>query len=399
MCADGAPGYRATPWSQHVLVWAVFFLMGSDLFLIPPLLPVMSEQFGTSISATAWVVTTFGLAYASVSPIFGALTTNRRRREVILLGVAVMATGVIVTGLAPSLAVALIGRVIGGLGGALVGPVIWAYLAESAAPHERGRAIARAAAAYAGGQIVGVPLGTVLAAGAGWRWAFVGLAVGFALAGTMIAFRLREPPRPVQRSRKRSAMRASVGLWQMPTFRLILSANSAAQTARLGAYAYAGAIFAEQFGFGTGVLGVVGAVVGLGSFTGSLVAGPVVDWWRAGRRAEPALGMGWAIMLAASLALATAADEWWLALIGFAASAFAGAAFFSTSQVFLTTVTGSRRSAAVAWNNSALYLGTAIGATALGGFGLGSLGFVLTAAAFGLFAASVSGFLALRLRR
>ncbi|MEE2058815.1 hypothetical protein [Rhodococcus artemisiae] len=54
----------------------------------------------------------------------------------------------------------------GGFGGALVGPAMWAYLAETATPCERGRAIARGTAAYAGGQIIGVPLETFLAAGA-----------------------------------------------------------------------------------------------------------------------------------------------------------------------------------------------------------------------------------------
>lgn len=399
MYADHGREYPATPWSQHFLVYAVFFLMGVDLFLVPPLLPVMATQFGTSIGATAWVVTMFGLSYAVVSPVFGALTTNWRRRRVILAGVGVMATGVLVCALAPSLPVALTGRAIGGLGGALVGPAMWAYLAESAASHERGRAIARAAAAYAGGQIVGVPLGTLLAAGAGWRWAFVALAVGFATSAAFIAARMHEPVRVLGRtSRLRSALRASVGLWRQSTFRLILTANSAAQAARLGTYAFAGAIFAYEFGFDTGALGLVGAIVGVGSFTGSLVAGPVVDWWRSQRRPEPLLGMGWTLVLAGSLAVATAADEWWLSLAGFALAAFAGAGFFSTSQVFLTTVTAERRGPAVAWNNSALYLGTAIGATTLGFFTLRSTAFVVASASFGLLATLTCAVIVFRLR-
>ena len=387
---------QATPWSQHVLVYVVFFLMGCDLFLIPPLLPVMADAFGTGIAATAWVVTMFGIAYACVSPIFGALTANWRRRTVILGGVSVMAAGVLVCASAPTLAVALVGRAIGGLGGALTGPAMWAYLAETSSIHERGRAIARAAAAYAGGQIVGVPAGTLLAAGAGWRWAFVGLGAGFAASGLLLALRLREPVRAIL---VRSPMRSSVALWRTATFRLTLAANSAAQAARLGTYAFAGAIFAYHFGFGTGALGVIGAVVGVGSFLGSLVAGPVVDRWRSLGRPEPLLGIFWTLLLAGALALATAAPVWWLSVAGFALSAAAGAGFFSTSQVFLTTVTGERRSAAVAWNNSALYLGTAIGATILGGFALRSPMFVVVSAAFGLLAAAFCAWLVVGLRK
>lgn len=405
MDAESSPAYSGsqstvTPWSQHSLLHAVFFLMGADLFLLPPLLPVMAADFGTTISATAWVVTAFGLSYACVSPVFGALTEHRSRRHVILLGVVVMLIGQIACACAPTLGLVLAGRVVGGLGGALAGPAIWAYIAETSAPRERGRAIARGAAAYAGGQIIGVPLGSVLAGLTSWRWAFAGLAAALAISATAIAFRLRPPASPERAAGGlMGAMRTSAALWRSATFRLVLTANSAAQAARLGTYAYAGAIFAMNFGFGTGQLGMLGAVVGLGSFIGSLIAGPIVDWWRAQRRPEPLLGIAWALLLAISLAIATVAPLWWLSLIGFAGAAFAGAAFFSTSQVFLTTVMAHRRAAAVSWNNSSLYLGTAIGTTVLGAFALDSVAFAAVSAGFGVFAALVSSWIVLRLWR
>lgn len=400
MREERGPEKSGTPWSQHALLHSVFFLMGSDLFLLPPLLPAIAATYDTSIASTAWVVTSFGLSYAAVSPLFGALTAHRPKRQVILLGVAVMTVGVLVCAAAPSLAVLLVGRVIGGLGGALVGPAIWAYLAETSAPHERGRGIARGAAAYAGGQIAGVPLGTLLAAGTSWRWAFAVLALGLIASGSLIAVRLRPTPATARREPGlKAALRFSAGLWRQPIFRLILTANSAAQAARLGTYAYAGAIFAGQFGFGTGLLGLIGAVVGIGSFLGSLVAGPIVDWWARLRRPAPLLGIGWALLLAIGLAVATTAPVWWLCMAGFAMSAFAGAGFFSTSQVFLTTVTAERRGPAVAWNNSAMYLGTAIGTTVLGAFALDSAAFGVVSASFGLLAAAVSVWIVVRLRR
>lgn len=386
-----------TPWGQHTLLHAVFFLMGGELFLISPLLPTIADDFGTSIPATALVVTAYGLTYAAASPILGALAEHVARRRVILLGVAVMVVGEILCALAPNLPLMVVARMVGGMGGALMGPAIWAFLAETAVPHERGRAISRGAAAYAGGQIVGVPLGTLVAASFDWRWAFAGVALVLAAVGASIAIRLREPDRVVVRpARAATALASSFRLWTLRTFRLIMLGNLCAQAARLGTYAFAGALFSTRFGLSTETLGLVGALVGIGSFTGSLLAGPLVDRWRAAGRREPVLCIGWGGLLAAALALAVLAPTSWVSIVGFMLAFAAGSAFFSTGQVFLTTELAERRSAAVSWNNSAMYIGTAVGTAVLGALGYGSTGFAIGAVVFAVAATTCSALLATR---
>ncbi|WP_246098285.1 MFS transporter [Rhodococcus spelaei] len=388
---------QQTPWRQHGLIQAVFFLMGAELFLASPLLPTISGDFGTSIAATAWVVTVFGLSYAIASPLVGALTEHLPRRRVIVSGIAVFATGELLCALAPGLGWLLAARVIGGIGGALVGPAMWAYLAETAAPRERGRAIARGSAAYAGGQIVGVPLATFAAAASSWRFAFAVVALGLVVAGTLIALRLRESIRAAGSSaRPLGALRSSFGLWKVGVFRTIMAGNFFVQAARLGTYAYAGALFATRFDFGTGVLGLVGMAVGVGSLIGSLIAGPLIDRWSSAGRHVSQLSVGWGLALAVGLAVATTADSWQLMLAGFVLAFFCGTAFFSTAQVYLTTVMADRRAPAVSWNNSVLYIGTGAGTTALGLTTLGGTAFAVCSVVFALCAAGFSAVLALR---
>ncbi|MGW0041818.1 MFS transporter [Rhodococcus sp. NPDC003348] len=386
-----------TPWAQHALIRAVFFLMGAELFLASPLLPTISADFGTAIAATAWTVTVFGLSYAVASPLVGALTEHLPRKRVILAGVAVFATGEALCALSPSLGWLLAARAIGGLGGALVGPAMWAYLAETAAPRERGRAIAGGSAAYAGGQIVGVPLATFAAASLSWRFAFAAVALGLVVAGTLIAVRLRESVRPANHPvRPFSALRSSFGLWRVGVFRTIMAGNFFVQAARLGTYAYAGALFASRFGFGTGVLGLVGMVAGIGSLVGSLLAGPLIDRWTSAGRHVSELSVAWGLLMAVGLGVATTAGTWQLCLAGFVLSFFAGTAFFATAQVYLTTVMADRRAAAVSWNNSVLYVGTGAGTTVLGFTALGGTTFAACSVAFALCAAGFSAVLALR---
>lgn len=391
----GAP--TRTPWGQHTLLQAVFFLMGGELFLISPLLPTIAAGFGTSIPATALVVTAYGLTYAAVSPLLGALAEHLPRRRVILAGVAVMVLGEVLCALAPNLPLLVAARMIGGVGGALMGPAIWAFLAETALPAERGRAISRGAAAYAAGQIVGVPLGTLVAASFDWRWAFAGVAVALAGVGVAIALRLREPARVVTRpDRALTALAASFGLWGSRTFRFVMFGNLFAQAARLGTYAFAGALFATRFGYGTETLGLIGALVGIGSFAGSLVSGPIVDRWRGAGRREPVLCVGWGLLLAAALALAVLAPAGWASIAGFMVAFAAGSAFFSTGQVFLTSELAERRAGAVSWNNSAMYVGTAIGTAVLGATGFGSTPFAIGSVVFACAATACSALLARR---
>ncbi|MDQ2708294.1 MAG: MFS transporter [Actinomycetota bacterium] len=147
----------------------VFFLMGAELFLLPPLLTTIAADLHVGAAATAWVLTSYVLTYALTSPPLAALSDRFGRREVILTGVAIFAFGDLACALAPTLTLLVVAHAVSGLGGALAAPAILAYLGETATPDERGRAVSRGAAMYAAGQIVGVPLGVLLATSLGWR--------------------------------------------------------------------------------------------------------------------------------------------------------------------------------------------------------------------------------------
>lgn len=390
---------RETPWAQHALLHTVFFLMGAELFLLSPLLGAIAERFRASDSTTAWVVTSYVLTYAVSSPLLGAVVDRYRRRTVILTGVGVFLVGDLLCALVPSLLLLVLAHAVTGIGGALAAPAIWAYLTETAAPAQRGRAVARGAAMYAGGQILGVPLGTLLAAGLGWRWAFVGIVGGLALSAGLIAGRLREPSaRDRDTPSPRSAIAASFVLWRQPSFGLSLGATAFAQAARLGAYTYLGVLYTSRFGFSTTLLGLIGGLVGVGSLIGSMLAGPIVDWWRAHGRNEPILCVGWGIVLAIGLAVALTADSPVLSLVAVIIWFAAGGAFYSTAQAFLVDAVPDQRAAAVSWNNAAMNAGVAAGTAILGAAAATGHVFPLLAVVLALVGSGLGGVLALRAR-
>ena len=51
--------------------WVTLFLMGTDLFVVSPLLPFISEEYNVSSAMTGWMVTVFAVTYAIAAPFFG----------------------------------------------------------------------------------------------------------------------------------------------------------------------------------------------------------------------------------------------------------------------------------------------------------------------------------------
>ncbi|MGY4720692.1 MFS transporter [Naumannella huperziae] len=369
-----------TPWRQHGLLYLVFFLIGAQMFVVSPMLADVSTDLGEPPSAAAMIITAYVLGYALVSPVLGALADNRSRRRVILLGGTIFGIADLVCALGPSLPIIVVAHGVTGVGGALAGPAIWAYFGETAAPHQVGRAIGRGTAAFASGQILGVPLGTFVAGAASWRWSFAALGACMLATMLLLAFRLRDPdrPRPAERSATQ-ALRASAALWRRPEFVLIIVMTTLAQASRMGAYSFVGLLFGRRFGLGVTQLGLVGAVAGVGALLGSFVAGPLVDRWRRSGWSIASISVGAGTVLAVAMGVALTASHVQVALAGLVVWFAAGGTLFGATQAQLATRFPRQRGSVVSWNNSASNLGVAVGTTVLGAFVPGVAGFVIMA--------------------
>lgn len=387
----------ATPWSQHRLLHAVFLLMGAQLFLVPPLLDAIATDLGVSHAAAAWTMTGYVLGYAVSSPVLAALTDRWDRRTAILVGLAIFVAGDLGCALAVSEPMLALCHGVVGIGGGLAAPAMWAVFGETAADHERGRAIALGAAVYGAGQIIGVPLGSLLAATWGWRFAFGAVAAGMLVAGLLIAGRLREPEASTRvRRAPRQAWRSSLGLWTQRGFAGVIVATALTQAARIGTYGYIGVVFASRFGFSVVDLGLLGGAVGLGSMAGSYASGLLVDRWR--QRGWPLMGLlaAWAVVLAGMIVIVFTTAEAGVAIAALLIWCAAGGACFSTAQATVSVEFAELRASAVSWNNAGLNAGVAVGTATLGVFAIGSVGFVAVAVAFALLGAACAGVMTLR---
>lgn len=134
----------------------------------------IGEALGVGLSALQWVVDGYNLAYALFLLTGGLLGDLYGRRRIFMTGVSVFSIGCLICGLAPNAAVLILGRVIAGLGAALLIPASLAILRMVwAEPIARGRALGIWAGCNGLAFAIGPILGGFLIESLGWRSVFL----------------------------------------------------------------------------------------------------------------------------------------------------------------------------------------------------------------------------------
>lgn len=157
MPAEQAPVPART--AAKAILAAVFFdLVGFGI--VVPQLPLAAGRFTTSGLVVGLVVATDSLLSFLLAPRWGRLSDRVGRRPVLLLGLTGSAIAYLVFGLAGSLAVLVLSRIISGGMGATVN-VAQAALADITRPDQRARAMGLVGAAFGLAFTVGPMLGGI----------------------------------------------------------------------------------------------------------------------------------------------------------------------------------------------------------------------------------------------
>jgi MFS family permease len=168
----GEPGARLS--GRLFAVTALGAFMASlDLSIVNVAFPALQRSFpGTSRSALAWVITAYVIAFASLLVTAGRMADRVGRRRAFFAGVGVFAAGSALTALASSVPLVVGGRVVQGVGAALLVPSSLGLLLAASLPARRAQIVALWGGAAALAVAVGPSLGGVLISSAGWRSAF-----------------------------------------------------------------------------------------------------------------------------------------------------------------------------------------------------------------------------------
>lgn len=185
---------RPPTWLVLLTLWLMVFAVSSQFMIIAPILPRIAEQLQVPTARLSALVTGYAAALGTVALVMGPVSDRYGRRRMLLAGTAAMAVALGLHALAVDFTSLLIARVVAGAaGGVLTGAAV-AYVGDYFPYGRRGWANGWVLSGVAMGQILGVPIGAMLAASFGFRSPFVAFAAATALACAMVWLFLPQPP-------------------------------------------------------------------------------------------------------------------------------------------------------------------------------------------------------------
>jgi MFS family permease len=164
---------------------ATVFVDMIGFLMVLPLLPFYAERYGASPSMVGALVSTFAFAQLMTAPWWGRLSDRYGRRPMIIGGLLASGAAYLVFGLATSVWMLFLSRLIQGAGGGTIG-VVQAYVADSVEREERAKALGWLTAATSAGVMVGPGIASLAA---GWSPSAPGfLAGGLCLLNSLSAW-------------------------------------------------------------------------------------------------------------------------------------------------------------------------------------------------------------------
>src|SRR6516162_4872952 len=184
---------KYNPWLIAVVVALGAFMEVLDSSIANVALPYMAGSLGASNDQSTWVLTSYLVSNAIVLPISGWLASTFGRKRFFMSCLAIFTASSLLCGMAPTLELLLLFRVLQGAGGGGLQPMAQAILADTFPPEQRGLAFALYGITAIIAPTIGPTLGGWITFNYSWRWIFfINLPVGVIVL--LLVLRLVEDP-------------------------------------------------------------------------------------------------------------------------------------------------------------------------------------------------------------
>lgn len=337
-------------WLSFLVVLAI----GTDTFLVAPLLPLLTRTYGNDPAWSGWMVSAYAVGYATLALISGPISDRLDRKRVLVNGL--MAFGVL-TGacaFAPDFWWMVALRFATGVAAAFVTPQIWASIPVLVPPQAILSTMGYATGGLSIAQMIGVPVGSFLA---GWTWHSPFLTIGaisLLLAGVV---HLWFPLVPKLGSGSLNGLVSTyLELIRTPTAPSLFLAYLLFQTGNFTSFTFIGTWFADDFGLSVAKVGLAIVALGAANAVGSLFGARVST--RLGPQNSRRAAIGSLILLYATLPFS---PNLGVAIACFCAIFLIGGFVFPVFMATMQALTTTARGTVSALTNSTMYLGTTIG--------------------------------------
>ncbi|GMX61416.1 MFS transporter [Paenibacillus elgii] len=271
-----------------VLFFCIMFIIGTDTFIASPLLPTLREAFGVSVERSGWIVSAYALGYALFALVAGPLSDGWNRKKVMIAGMAGFGVFTLLCGVAADFWTMLLFRFLAGVSGAFVSPQVWAAIPQVVPSGKVLKAMGIATAGLAVAQMLGVPIGSYLAA-YGWHTPFIAIGGASFMIVMLIALMLPSIPAPPAEGEAPSIVGRYRALLHESRAKKAFLAYFVFQLGNFATFSFIGTWLSDKFGLGVAEIGTVLLFLGLGNTLSSFFGSSVVH--RIGGRSSLVWGM------------------------------------------------------------------------------------------------------------
>jgi DHA2 family multidrug resistance protein len=167
------PTLGINPWVIALTVTLATFMELLDTSIANVSLPYIAGGLGRSYDEVTWILTTYLVANAVVLPMSSWLSRVFGRKTYYMACVALFTVTSFLCGIAPTLGIMLIARVMQGVGGGGLAPVEQAILVDTFPAEKRASAFALYTVAIVTAPAIGPVLGGWITDNYNWRWVFL----------------------------------------------------------------------------------------------------------------------------------------------------------------------------------------------------------------------------------
>lgn len=343
-----------------IIFFVIMFMIGTDTFLISPLLPTLQTVYGVPTEISGWMISAYALGYAVFALIAGPISDGLNRKRVMLGGMSFFAISTFLCGLAPSFWWMIIFRFWAGVSAAFVSPQVWASIPLLMPKNQIVKSIGIATAGLSLAQVLGLPIGAYLAT-IHYTTPFFTIGICSVILVILIYVVLPE----IQSLQIEQKHLTIVSRYQQLLGQSKVSISYFAyflfQTGNFAAFSFFGVWLATQFGLQVNEVGIAMLILGLGNLTGNIL----------GSRLVKTLGYA-ATFYGGIFAIATLyvilphlKQIIWIELFFFILFFITGI-LFVLMMSHLQQISSTARGTGAALANSSMYIGQTIGAAVAG---------------------------------
>lgn len=194
--------------------------------MVLPLIPFYAASMGATGFIVGLLISAFSVAQLVSAPSWGKVSDRFGRRPAVITGLLISALAYVVFGLAETLWILLLSRIVQGVGGGTVG-VLQAYVADASRPEDRAKGLGWLSAATSAGAVVGPAFGSLFVQWWGHRGPGFG-AAGFCLLSMLFAWRYLRESKGMRQTAEHQTPVAALGAESGALARVITNAGDPA---------------------------------------------------------------------------------------------------------------------------------------------------------------------------